>query len=261
MARPATLTPLQQELMHYHEKLSHLPFHRLMQLADKNIIPRCLNKLRNNAPLCISCQFGQVHKRPWRSKGKRSNPIRKKSDNNIGDCVSTDQIVSAQPGLVPQMNGFLTSYRIWGVTIFVDHVTDYTYAHLMRELMLEETLLAKKAFEKLVAQHGKSVKRYHTDNGRYADKGFLEDTNSKDQSITFCGVRAHHQNGIVERRIRLITEISRTLLLRAQRPWPECITIMLWPFAVKAAVDRLNNLTIDLNGQRPASRFYGTENA
>ena len=141
----------------------------------------------------------------------------------------------------------------------MDHATDFTYAHLMRELTLEETLLAKKAFEKLVAQRGKSVKRYHADNGRYADKGFLEDINSKDQTITFCGVGAHHQNGIVERRIRLITEISRTLLLHAQRHWPEYITTMLWPFAVKAAVDRLNNLTMDLNGQTPASRFYGTE--
>ncbi|KAL7502463.1 hypothetical protein ACHAXN_000893 [Cyclotella atomus] len=56
------------------------------------------------------------------------------------------------------------------------------------------------------------------------------------QTITFCGVGAHHQNGVVKRRIWLITEVSRTLLLHAQHHWPKYITTMLWPFAVKAAI-------------------------
>ena len=72
---------------------------------------------------------------------------------------------------------------------------------------------------------------------------------------------AHHQNGIVERRIRLITETARTLLLHAQRHWPEYITTMLWPFAVKAAIERINYLSFDLEGKSPASKFYGTEKA
>ena len=50
--------------------------------------------------------------------------------------------------MVPQMLGFITSSRIWGVNLFVDHATDFCYGHLMRSLDLEETLLAKKAFEK-----------------------------------------------------------------------------------------------------------------
>ncbi len=33
---------------------------------------------------------------------------------------------------------------------------------------------------------------------------------------------------------------------------------MLWPFAIKAAIDRLNNLQIDLEGNTPASKFYQT---
>ena len=48
-----------------------------------------------------------------------------------GDGVSVDQIVSAQPGLIPQMSGFLTSKILWGATTFVDHVSDYVYVHLM----------------------------------------------------------------------------------------------------------------------------------
>ena len=158
IARPKTLTPLQQELMYWHEKLYHLPFHRLIALANKGILPSQLSKCRNDAPIRISCQFGQAHKCPWRSKGKRSNPIRKITDNKVGDCVSTDQLVSAQPGLIPQMNGFLTNERILGVAIFVNQETNFTYVHLMRDISLQETLQAKQAFEKLVAQRGGSVK-------------------------------------------------------------------------------------------------------
>ena len=62
-----------------------------------------------------------------------------------GDGVYVDQILSAQPGLIPQISGFLTSKRLWGATTFVDHVSDYVYVHLMRDLTLDETLLAKEA--------------------------------------------------------------------------------------------------------------------
>ena len=113
--------------------------HRLVVLKDKPSI-------------CASCHFGRSHKRPWRIKGKHTNPIRSKDDVNPGYCVSTDQIMSAQPVLVPQMSGYLTRDQIWGITLFVDHANDYTYGHLMRSLDLNETLGSKKAFEKLVSR-------------------------------------------------------------------------------------------------------------
>ena len=54
-----------------------------------------------------------------------------------------DQLVSAQPGLIPQMSGSLTNLRIMGVTMFVDHYSDHTYIYLMCDLTLAETLIAK----------------------------------------------------------------------------------------------------------------------
>ncbi len=76
-----------------------------------------------------------------------------------------DQLVSAQPGLVPQMSGFLTNLRIWGATIFVDHFSDYVFAALMRDLTLDETLLAKTAFEWHASEGGISISSYRADNG------------------------------------------------------------------------------------------------
>ena len=78
--------------------------------------------------------------------------------------MSVDQIVSAQPVLIPQMSGFLTNQRLWGATKFVDHVSNYVYVHLMRYLSLTETLLAKSAMEKFMEQAGKNVKHYHDNN-------------------------------------------------------------------------------------------------
>jgi hypothetical protein len=54
-----------------------------------------------------------------------------------------DQLVSAQPGLILQMAGFLTNLGIWGATIFVDHFSDYIFVALMQDLTHDETLLAK----------------------------------------------------------------------------------------------------------------------
>jgi hypothetical protein len=54
----------------------------------------------------------------------------------------------------------------------------YIWAFNPRFIGLDETLVAKQAFEKLVAQAGGDVTRYHADNGRYADKGFLASINA-----------------------------------------------------------------------------------
>ena len=111
------------------------------------------------------------------------------------------------------MSGFLTSKRLWGATTFVDHVSDYMYVHLMQDLGLDETLLAKEAMEKVMSQAGRNVKQYHADNGRFADNSFINAINSKDQKITFCGVGAHHQNGIIENKNKMLTLGAHTLLL------------------------------------------------
>ena len=77
------------------------------------------------------------------------------------------------------MSGFLTKQRLWGATTFVDHVSDIVYVHLMWDLSLSETLLAKESMEKVMGQAGRPVKHYHTNNGRLSDNGFFDAINSK----------------------------------------------------------------------------------
>ena len=81
------------------------------------------------------------------------------------------------------------------------------------------------------------VKQYHADNGCFSERTFTDNVKKSLQQITFCGVGAHHQNGITENMIKQLTLISRTLLVHAQGLWPEYIATMLWPYALKAAQD------------------------
>ena len=100
--------------------------------------------------------------------------------------MSVGQIVSEQPGLIPQVSAFLTNQRLWVATTFVDHIIDYLYVHLMRYLFVTKTLLAESAMEKVMAQAGLTVKHYRDDNGRFADSGSIDAVNGKDYKITFC---------------------------------------------------------------------------
>ena len=259
LARPRALSPMQQMLMNWHHRLYHLPFRRMFMLAEKGYLPKCLLKCRDYLPLCVACQFGSARRRPWRTKGKKHGNIRRKEEIRPGDGQSLDQIVSAQPGLIPQMAGFLTSSRLWGATVVVDHFSDYTYCHLMKDFTLEETLNAKKSWEQILFQAGHQAKHYHADNGRFADDDFRAHCAERNQSLSFCGVGAHHQNGIVEGRIKILTQGARTLLLHGQRMWPDMINSMFWPFALKAMAERLNRLHVSPNGETPESKFYGLE--
>ena len=113
--------------------------------------------------------------------------------------------------------GFLTNLQIWEATVFVDHYSDYVYVSLMQDLGLDETLLAKLAFECHANNGGVySITSYRADNDNFADAGFQKAIKDANQSITFCVVGAHHQNGIAECRIKELSFIYRTLLLHAK---------------------------------------------
>ena len=138
--------------MIWHHQLYHLPYRIIFRLESLIFLTKRLLEFQNKPPLCVACQFGQAHCRPWRTKGKKSGSIRRPEQKKPGDGVSVEHTVSEQPGLIPQMSGFITNKRLWGATTFVDHVSDYVYVQLMRDLSLTETFLEKSAMEKVMAQ-------------------------------------------------------------------------------------------------------------
>ena len=79
--------------------------------------------------------------------------------------VGTDQIVSAQPGLVPQEKGPMTRAHIWGATVCVDYATRWVKLYLMQDTQGDSTLEAKESFERDCMTRNFLPKYYHADNG------------------------------------------------------------------------------------------------
>ena len=248
-------TKRQKELLGHHYRLKHLPFSYLKRLAKKGIIPKYLENVP--PPLCMPCLMGKQHRKPWRGKSKKSSKIRKLHETFPGANTSTDQMISPYGGLIPQMKGRLMKAKYYAATVFVDHYSDFTYVHLMRDTTAESTLEAKQAYEHLLQSYGHKVLAYHADNGRYAEKVFIKDVKDKAQRLTYCGVGSHHQNGIAERHIKSLSEESRTMLAHGQHLWPEVVTKSLWPFAFKAACRARNKFMIDSDGYSPEEKMSG----
>ena len=108
----------------------------------------------------------------------------------------------------------------------------------------DATLQSKHDFEHICSTRGVKVKAYSADNGRFAEHSFLSDCKRCLQCLTFCGVGAYHQSGVSENAIKQLTLTALTLLVHAQSHWPENITTMLRPFALKAAQNRMNEFNL-----------------
>jgi len=239
--------------MEYHERLGHLSFDQLKQMALNGVIPRKLAKCVK--PKCPGCLYAKQHRTPWKAKGNRG---RIRLATKPGEVVSVDQLESRVPGFIPQRKGILTKRRFCGATVFVDHFSDLTYIHLMEKLSSEETVQAKVAFETYAKQLGVTILHYHYDNGRFADKTFQDHVKSSNQTQSFCGVGVHHQNGKVENRIRYTTEGARAALLHAQHRWPQAIDGSLWPQALMNHNNVRNQLPGIGNTKCPLAKFSGT---
>eukprot|EP00957_Ditylum_brightwellii_P013556 1022358-Ditylum_brightwellii.AAC.1 len=122
---------------------------------------------------------------------------------------------------VAQLKGRLTIKRYTSATMSVDHYSRLTYVHLQHDLSSKHTLDAKRAFEIWSANMGVKIEYYHTDNGCFADKTFMQDCEKNRQLLAFCAVNSHWQNGIAEKRIRNLTESARRHLLHVQSRWPD----------------------------------------
>ena len=119
----------------------------------------------------------------------------------------------------------------------------------------EETSAIKRVYELIADSHDVKVKYFHADNGRYAEKAFTDEFTECRQTITFCGVGAHHQKGLAENHIGRLTRGPSTNLLHAQICWREVIGEILWSFAWKDYERSYNDLQLDKDGLSPLHKF------
>ena len=243
---------IQAELLRWHHRLGHLSFQKLKLLELLRVIPS--NLATAHPPKCAGCIYGALTKRPWRTKSlKESSKLF--TATKPGECVSVDQLESTTPGFIAQFKGVLTKDQYRASTVFVDHFSRFIYIHLQRGLTSAETVQAKRAFEAFAQAHGATIKHYHCDNSRFADNAYLEHVTKSGQTISYCGVNAHFQNGIAEKRIRDLQERTRKKLLHAKARWPSAIELNLWPYALQNANHLLATLLDREDGSCPLERF------
>jgi GAG-pre-integrase domain len=129
----------EEELMHWHHCLCHMPMKRVQNLAAKGILPRRITKCK--ILLCPACVFDKMTRRRWRTSSTESSITPDECD--VGGLVSVDQLQSSTPGIIAQMKGIPTRWRYHIATIYVDHKSDYTYVHLQQSTTSEDTLQSK----------------------------------------------------------------------------------------------------------------------
>ena len=242
------------QLLRLHHRTGHTSMRKLQDMAKMGLLPRKLATC--NVPICTACAFGKATRRPWRNKPSATKKSR--TITRPGRVVSVDQLVSPTPGYIAQLRGTPTRRRYKAATIFVDHASGAGYVHIQRSTSADETIEAKRRFEAWADTHGVSVSHYHADNGIFADNKFRKAVRDDNQTISFCGVNAHFQNGRAERRIRELQDTARTMLIHAHRRWSKAIDAHLWPYALRYAADIYNNTpTMARHGKAPIEIFSG----
>ena len=150
-----------------------------------------------------------------------------------------------------QMKGRLTKKMYNYTTFFVDHYSRLKYIHLQESSSLLQMVEVKIAFEAYARRHGVKISHYHADNGRFADQIFLEHIRDNHQTILYCCVNAHIQNGVTEKAIRDLKEQGRKQLIHAKARWPEVIHLSLWPYTMRNAVYISNLMPAQEGGTSP----------
>ena len=241
--------------LHWHICLCHLPIWHIQRLAQREVLPPCLEKVKK-MPLCPTCAFADAAKRCWRSKGA-PHSIRVKTNTHPGAATSCDHLISHQPGLIPQVTGRLTNKKFAGAIMFSDHFPGFTYTHLVQGTTMQETLQDKRAYEQVARSYGVTIEVYRADNLRFNDKEFKAACDSAHRKYSYCSVGTHCQNGISEAKNKIVSYGARKLLLHALRLWPQAINVNLWPFALLVNTKRHNELILDKEGWTPLEKWSG----
>ena len=242
------------EFLCWHHKLNRMSGAKMQSMAKCGLLPKKLAKCQ--IPTCSSSLYGKATRRPWRTKlklGQQGGKVRTAMEP--GQCISVDQLESTTPGLtIAQIKGWLTKKRYRVATIFVDHFSGLSYIHIQKSTNADEIIEVKLAFERYATKFKVQIKIYQADNVRFAENKFTAAIKESGQTVTFCGVNAHFQNAVAERRIRTLQDQARTMLIHAQHRWSKAIDAHLWPNALRVA-NEVHNSTATLGREDLKSQF------
>jgi len=258
------LTPTQKLLLQWHYRFGHrnMPAVQKLLRVDPFGSEKLLSAARATIPRCEVCEFAKAHRQPTHGKTSKPNPD---SDGKLkidhlapGAAVSVDHFESRLKGRIYTSFGKTTSDQYVGGCIFVDHASGYIHVEHQLGFSSSETIRAKQNYEQFAMGHGVIVTSYLADNGTFKANQFVSHLREHNQKVQYCGVNAHHQNGVAERSIATVSNMARAMLLHASTRWKTGIDSSLWPMAVHYATYIYNHLPND-HGIAPADVFTGSQ--
>ena len=113
----------------------------------------------------------------------------------------------------------------------------------------------KKLFEAYAQTYKVKIKHYHADNGRFSDNNFLHAVAKESQTINYCGVNAHFQNGKSENCIRDLQKQTRKKLHHEKSRWPSSVELALWTYELRQATHLINCLPYKEDTSSPLERL------
>jgi hypothetical protein len=139
--------------------------------------------------------------------------------------------------------GKTSSTKFKGGALYVEHASG-------------ETIRGKQSFEIMCMDNGVVVQDYLIDSETFKAHNLLEHIKKTQQIMHCCGTNAHNQNGVAERAIQKISNMTRAMILHANIHWKDGIYSSLWPMSVNYET-HINNNTPD-KGVTPAYIFTGS---
>ena len=261
------LSALQKVWLRWHIRLGHIGFSHVQKLGLGGFLDRLGLGLQRNKvcthPLCAACQYGKQTRTPDGTTTTTKVPSKvgglKKEMLKPGDLIFCDQLESRVPGRLLHTAGREHERdQFCGSTIFCDAASQYIHLEHQVTLNASDTILSKDNFERTGLQYGVVIDSYHTDNGIFKSKRFLQEIYDNSQSIRFSGVGAKWQNGVAEGAIRIIVSNARTMMIHAALHWPEVEDKSLWPLALSHAAYLYNHTPNEITGQAPIEVFSRT---
>ncbi|GJR29206.1 retrovirus-related pol polyprotein from transposon TNT 1-94 [Tanacetum coccineum] len=194
----------------WHRRLSHLNFGAINHLARHGLV-RGLPKLKfEKDHLCSACALGKSSKKPHKPKSEDTNQ----------EKLYLLHMDLCGPMRVASVNG--KKY----ILVIVDDYSRFTWVKCLRSKDEAPAFIIN--FLKMIQVRLKeTVRRIRTDNGtEFVNQTLREYYEKVGISHETSVARSPQQNGVVERRNRMLIEAARTMLIYAKAP------LFLWAKAV-----------------------------
>ena len=275
--RNQNLSEADKEFLHKHRLFTHMNFAWIAELMQprkyvdgqdgiSELDPVIKTKhastknCKHDRIKCAGCLLGKMKRRSNTSSKviNLKEMALKEGALYPGDRVFSDQYQSSVGGRKTETFGQeLEVNKYKGGTIFCDSMSTFIYLNHQESLQAGDTLRSKHAFENTAEQMGVEISEYRADNHIFNSKAYRADCEDLKQKLDFCGVGAHHQNGVAERAIQTVTLLARTMLIDAAIHWSGEVDLDLWPLAMDHAVWVWNNTPKQGVGFSPLELFSG----